>query len=290
MGSGHDRRYSAFLSYPVAADKPPGLAPEVEQPIGRWRDTLQDLVRDRLGDDNFEIFMDRRSISVGQAWEQRLREGLDNASLLIVLVMPRTLKSKWCREELAAFFESEAKAGRNDLVFPVLWVDTPELYVGSNDELASKLAGRQYIDWRSYRFTTKYDTEALRKLDELAQAIVQRLTSASNPAPKPTVSRSDQGVAPKVHPEVFSGPSRDVSKALHNFLLSAFSVDELRRLIRWNYPDLSGELPEGPVAPAAFTAAVVELLHRRGEIGPRLYGLLRNERPRRAAEIEALSG
>lgn len=77
--------------------------------------------------------------------------------------------------------------------------------------------------------------------------------------------------------------------ALFRFLLAAFSVDELGRLLRWNYPaETNGLLPVGPVTPAVYFSAAVTAINIGGCVGPRLFDLLRRERPRRKDEIDAL--
>ena len=75
---------------------------------------------------------------------------------------------------------------------------------------------------------------------------------------------------------------------LNELLLSAFSVDELRRLVRWTFPEVSNSLPTGPVSPASFVEAVVTALAEHQAIGAELFAVLRKERPRRGAEIDAV--
>ncbi len=75
---------------------------------------------------------------------------------------------------------------------------------------------------------------------------------------------------------------------MYRFLLSAFSVDELSRLLRYTLPELAVELPGGSVAPATYVSEVVGGLARHHAFDQTLFAMLRRERPRREAEIAAL--
>ncbi len=75
---------------------------------------------------------------------------------------------------------------------------------------------------------------------------------------------------------------------LINLLLSLFSSDELRRLLRFSFPDsLSNSLPGPSQAPITVASAAVEAIQQHGlldELWPRMIA----ERPRRKPEIEAV--
>lgn len=75
---------------------------------------------------------------------------------------------------------------------------------------------------------------------------------------------------------------------LTQLLLSLFSSDELRRLLRFSFPEsLSNSLPGPSQSPAAVAAAAVDAVLAQGlldELWPRLIA----ERPRRRPEIEAV--
>ena len=79
-------------------------------------------------------------------------------------------------------------------------------------------------------------------------------------------------------------------EALHQFLLYAFDVGEINRLIRFgpDGADLSAELPSGSSSPAHFVFAAVDLLRRRGMIDAEFFERLKDSRPTRANEIQEL--
>ncbi len=77
-------------------------------------------------------------------------------------------------------------------------------------------------------------------------------------------------------------------RALTQALLSMFSTDEFRRLLRWHYASVEQELPGSLASPASFFADAVSALDRRQALGGEFFRLLREERPRRVAEIDEL--
>jgi TIR domain len=50
-------------------------------------------------DDRVKVFLDRVSIDVGSAWQQKLYEALDDCRKVIAVLSPAYLESKWCLEE-----------------------------------------------------------------------------------------------------------------------------------------------------------------------------------------------
>lgn len=82
---------------------------------------------------------------------------------------------------------------------------------------------------------------------------------------------------------------------LRRLLLSAFDASELRRLVRY-LPDgetLSYGLPTGAVTPAQLVEGVIDAVERADDTGAGIGHLLRairQERPRRAAEVDAVLG
>lgn len=77
------------------------------------------------------------------------------------------------------------------------------------------------------------------------------------------------------------------AQILSRLFLSMFSSDELRRLLRYGFPDaLSQALPGVNASAVALADAASEEIVRRGELET-LWPLLIAERPRRRTEIEA---
>jgi hypothetical protein len=75
---------------------------------------------------------------------------------------------------------------------------------------------------------------------------------------------------------------------LSQLLISMFSADELRRLLRWRYPQIEPNLPGPLSSPAALAADAVRALENEGLIDDEFFRMLRDERPRRATEIDGV--
>lgn len=85
------------------------------------------------------------------------------------------MKRGACRDELVQFLAREKELGRNDLVFPLLYLDTPALTdeaVQQSDELANTLAARQRDDWRKLRVNSLESAKVRRRITALASAIL----------------------------------------------------------------------------------------------------------------------
>lgn len=143
-----EKRPMAFMSYAHADDKfNKGYLTEFCQ-------CLSGEVRLYLGEE-FPIFLDRKDIKWGDSWKKRIEGSIDGTTFLIPIITPGFFKSQYCRDELSRFLERERTLGRDDLVLPVYFIDTPLLedeMKRKQDELAKIIFTRQYEDWRALRF------------------------------------------------------------------------------------------------------------------------------------------
>ena len=136
---------AAFLSYAHSDNKYGHLT--------SLRERLSYEVEIQTGAE-FPIFQDRKDIQWGENWRQRIENALDEITFLIPIITPSFFNSQPCRDELTHFLELEKKLGRNDLILPIYFVDTPLLndpQLRATDELAEVIASRQYVDWRELR-------------------------------------------------------------------------------------------------------------------------------------------
>jgi len=122
----------------------------------------------------FPIFQDRKDITWGQAWRQRIEGSIDTTTFFIPIVTPGFFNSLSCREELERFLERERGLNREDLVLPVYYVGCPLLdddNLRKTDPLAEELHKRQWADWRDLRFSQFTSPEVRSALARLAQQI-----------------------------------------------------------------------------------------------------------------------
>ena len=137
----------AFFSYVHIND---------EQDDGRLTELRKRLEREvqvQTGEP-FPIFQDRNSIQWGQQWKERIDGGIDGSTFLIAVVTPSYINSVACQDEFNRFLEREKKLKRNDLILPLLYVDTPVVaseQKRKGNSVAEEIAKRQWADWRDLR-------------------------------------------------------------------------------------------------------------------------------------------
>lgn len=164
MDSTHDSAPAAFLSYVRFEDE------HNNGRITEFRKYLSSEVRTQTGE-AFPIFQDREDIQWGEQWEDRVKQSINQVTLLIPVITPSFFRSDPCRSELTLFLERERELKRNDLILPLYYVDTPLINDPSkrtNDELAQAIASRQYADWRKLRFKSYSSPEVGEELEKLA--------------------------------------------------------------------------------------------------------------------------
>src|SRR5262249_52136725 len=107
-----------------------------------------------------------------------------------------------CKHEFEAFLARESAIGRNDLVFPILYMTVAGLENEAhwrNDPLLQMIGRRQYIDWRTFRHRRMDDTEVREAIERFSSKIVEALNvpvaeppspdrSIKSETPQPTVS------------------------------------------------------------------------------------------------------
>jgi len=125
--------------------------------LSKLRDAIQRELGSQLGADrkHFRIWQDKEAIALGTLWESKIKDGIDKSLFFIPIVTPRAVGSRHCKVEFESFIERERALGRDDLVFPVLYIAVPALEAEEewrSDPVLSIIGTRQYVDWRDYRF------------------------------------------------------------------------------------------------------------------------------------------
>lgn len=146
----------AFLSYTRFNDR--------DGRISVFRGLLEDAVKDVTGEP-FKIFQDVDGIGIGEHWPDKLDQMLDEARFFIPIVTQGYFTSRACREELERFLRAEAARGRNDLVLPIYYIESrilEEPNLRAADPLAAEIYKRQRHDWRRLRFSSSFNTKAVR--------------------------------------------------------------------------------------------------------------------------------
>jgi len=131
------------------------------------------------------VFQDKDMIPFGADWAQKIEEALGQSSFLIPIVTPGFLQSEWCCKEVTRFREREQALGRNDLIFPFLFVGVADVDPNDPDECVNPavfrlLKSRQWFDFTSLRFHEPADREVAKQLAALAGSV--RTALRGNPA------------------------------------------------------------------------------------------------------------
>jgi TIR domain len=121
--------------------------------LSKLRGQIQRELRAQLGR-SIMLWQDKEAIAAGRLWESDIKDAVAQSVFFIPIITPTVARSENCRFELEAFQAREAELGRDDLVFPILYIRVPELddsVAVQNDPVLSIIAKRQYVDWRSHR-------------------------------------------------------------------------------------------------------------------------------------------
>jgi 8-oxo-dGTP pyrophosphatase MutT (NUDIX family) len=154
-----------FLSYAHADDEADGGK------LVEFGQRLEREIQVQTGA-SFTIFQDRKDIRWGDAWRTRIDSSLDQVTFLIPIITPSFFASVQCRSEFERFAARESKLGRDDLIFPVYYVNCPQLTSETpSDQIAQIIRQRQYTDWRDLRFESFSSPNVARRMAELAQQL-----------------------------------------------------------------------------------------------------------------------
>ena len=127
---------------------------------------------------NFRLWQDQAAIAPGKLWEKEIKTAIDQSVFFIPIVTPRAVNSKYCKFEFETFLAREAAIGRNDLVFPIVYISVAALDSDASwrdDPVLSTIARRQYVDWRPLRHLDAQTTVAREQIERLCQKIVETL-------------------------------------------------------------------------------------------------------------------
>lgn len=96
--------------------------------LSQLRRLLADELQLKVGrTQQVHIFQDVEAIPFGSDWLKEIRQAPAESSFLIPIVTPAFLQSEMCCQEVMWFREHEAAAGRDDLIFPLHYVNVDDL-------------------------------------------------------------------------------------------------------------------------------------------------------------------
>lgn len=259
-GNPIDNEASGFLSYARSDD-------ENEQGrISELRERLSAEVQMQTGS-IFPIFQDREDISTGRRWWSCIEESIASTRLLIVIITPSFMRSETCREEVRLFADREQALGSNELIIPILYVATPQLY-DLNDDTARDLVQRNYFDWVDLRFEDS-DTNTYRKgIASLASQVITAIEqSMTDSGPFVAVGEPEDDVEAAPDDDGFIEVLADTEDALPHFVESIESFASRLNAVTAIVEQATKEMSEAKMSgkPSSATLAVTVRLSRRLE-------------------------
>jgi hypothetical protein len=136
-------------------------------------------LRSQLGrtDKNFKLWRDKDALAAGDDWNEKLTAAVSESVFFIMMVSPSALNSSFCRFEFDSFIKREKELGRDDLIFPILYIPVPHLQDSQIpiDPVISIVKDRQYEDWRPIRHRHVNSTEVKQTVEQFCSTIAKKL-------------------------------------------------------------------------------------------------------------------
>ena len=120
-----------------------------------------------------QIFQDVATIRHGENWSGEIHRALSECSFFIPIITPAFLQSEWSCREVLRFQEREQALGRDDLIFPLLYVAIDPDRPGAchNPRVLEMLDTHQRIDFRALRIKDVHSEEVSALLDSISDSI-----------------------------------------------------------------------------------------------------------------------
>lgn len=149
--------------------------------LSRLRNRIQRELRSQLGrsSKDFRLWQDKEAIAPGKLWESEITNAVRQSVFFIPIITPTVVRSPFCKFELDSFLARERTLGRQDLVFPILYIRVPALEDAERrraDPVLSLIAQRQYVDWRDLRQLDVDSTEVGKAVEHFCGKIADALT------------------------------------------------------------------------------------------------------------------
>src|SRR6516225_8517303 len=161
------------------------------------REAIQNELSAQLGrtHKDFRIWQDKSAISLGTLWEKQISQGVSESVFFIPIITPRALRSQHCAYEFQAFLARESELGRDDLVFPILYIPVPALEdekLWRDEPILRIVATRQYLDWRELRHHDPRSIDVQQKLEWYCRGITNALHKTWIPPISPNPLKRDE--------------------------------------------------------------------------------------------------
>lgn len=130
--------------------------------------TFRHFLEEEVGKD-VRIFVDWHDIQTGNAWNERLRNGLLYSKCLVSLLLPTYFESNWCKKEFAVFEHRSRQNGMLSLAIPEGLIIPVVLHSGR--EFPDVVRSIQYRDYGKFYVPNIEGFKNLKKYPQLQEEI-----------------------------------------------------------------------------------------------------------------------
>jgi hypothetical protein len=147
--------------------------------LSKLRERIQEELRLQLGRTrkDFRLWQDKAAIAHGELWEDTIKKGISESVFFIPIITPTAVRSSYCKFEFESFLAREKELDRNNLIFPILYVQVPALMDDRwrNDPLLLVVGSRQYEQWQNLRQLDPSSTEVALRVEKFCANIRRAL-------------------------------------------------------------------------------------------------------------------
>jgi len=91
--------------------------------LRKLRLRLSARLRQRTGNRATKLWQDQEAIRTGADWPRTIDRAIAESSFFVSIIIPAFLHSEWCCKELLAFADRMDRLGRDDLIFPIHYIN-----------------------------------------------------------------------------------------------------------------------------------------------------------------------
>ena len=147
--------------------------------LSQLRALIGKAVNLRYGEE-LTLWQDIAAIPFGADWAATIERTIGQVTFFIPIITPRYLKSENCRSEFRAFRERMGALKRDDLIFPIYYVDVENLAPGDTafgDDLVA-LRRQQWADFRPRAFDDPKSPTVRQWCDRFAAGVLEAMRRA----------------------------------------------------------------------------------------------------------------
>ena len=113
----------------------------------------------------------------GPYWMGEINRAVNEATFLLPIITPAFLQSEWCCHEVRIFLDREARLGREDLIFPISYLDALDMPEDecAYPDLVKLLRGRPRADFRVLQQLGAFSPGVVVRIKQLATSIYAAL-------------------------------------------------------------------------------------------------------------------